>query len=424
MATSTTADRPRRVPLRVALALIALIALTVTTAARTASETRGQPRTVNPALIDSSAIFDTSILHRISITVEQGYLVALDQQLDQRVPCTFVFDGIRFPMAGIRRKGGINSLTDMSDKPSLSIKLNAFYGRQRLGDLDKLILNNGKQDAAFVNEHLGYGLYRRAGLIAPRTAHALVELNGEPFGIYVLREAIDRQFLERNFGPRSARGNLYEGSCPFDDPCTDFVRMPERMELKRERRDNRSRRDLNRLAKVIRKTPGRSWESRIDLDGFITGYAIDALTGHWDSYAYNMNNYFLFHRPADGRFVFIPHGMDSVFDVDGVYDEVWERPHPLDRPEGYLAQRVWERPPLRRRFEHELRRILAEVWQTDTMLAQIEQVRRVIHSANATDPNTLHDLATFDAKIGTIIEFISTRATGVFSTTRSSADSD
>jgi hypothetical protein len=67
---------------------------------------------------------------------------------------------------------------------------------------------------------------------------------------------------------------------------------------------------------------------------------------------------------------------------------------------------------------------LDDVWQTDAMLAQIEQVRRVIHSSNATDPNTLQDLATFDAKIGTIIEFISTRATGVFPSTRSSADSD
>jgi len=48
-----------------------------------------------------------------------------------------------------------------------------------------------------VNEPLVYSVYEVAGIPAPRTALARVTVNGETFGIYVLRETYNHQDLAR-----------------------------------------------------------------------------------------------------------------------------------------------------------------------------------------------------------------------------------
>jgi len=356
-----------------------------------------------------ATVFDTRVLHEIAITVEEKDLATLDRDRSRRVPCTFTFDGHAYVMVGIRRKGGINSLSPLSEKPAFSIKLNAFIKHQRLFGIDKLILNNARQDVAFLNEHLGYELYRRAHLPAPLTAHAVVTFNGEPRGVYVIKEAVDRQFLVRNFGVADAGGNLYEGSCPFDDPCTDFLEQPQRMELKRQGEERRNRDDLRALVKVVRETPEAEWvravRERLDLDGFLTGCAIDALANHWDSYSGNVNNYFMYDRSSDGRFVFIPHGMDSLFGVDGVYPDIEVR-SPFAPPKGRLAEDVREAPALAGAYERAIQRVLREAWDERALMERIEQVGRTLHSTTRTDPRTQADLARFDGAVDRVRRFI------------------
>lgn len=368
------------------------------------------------AAVAGRSIFDTSVLHRVDIVVAAEHLNALEHDLLQRVPCTFTIDGAAFPVSGIRKKGGLNSLTPLDDKPAFSVKLDEFRTSQRLGSVDKIILNNGRQDTAFLNEHLGYEICRRAGLVAPRTAHALVTFNGEPNGIYVLREAVDRQFLERHFGPGDAHGNLYEGSCPYDDPCTDFLRFPRRMELKRENEEARKRDDLYDLIALIETTPDSVWieavSRHLDLDGFITAYAVSALTNHWDGYAWNMNNYYLYHRPSDDRFVLIPHGMDSLFGVDDHYGDV-EVEDPFLWPVGRLARKVRNAPDLQARFVRTIDRVLREAWDVDSLTARIDRLEALLDGVTGADDRTRSDLGDFEYGADEIRDFIRERKASV-----------
>jgi spore coat protein CotH len=395
------------VPIATSLAGVAL-ALLLYRAAGTGISTRPDDDLRRAAEV----VFDTSVLHAIEISVDEEQFEKLDEAGARAVPCTFTFDGRSLRLVGIRRKGGMGSLSPLFGKPALSVEFNEFIRGQRLFGLDRLILNNGMQDAAFLNEHLGYEICRRAGLAAPLTAHALVTINGELRGLYVLREAIDRRFLERNFGAGNGSGNLYEGSCPFDVPCTDFLRMPERMELRQESKRRRGRDDLRELVRAIRTSSGDAWitetRRRLDLTAFITLYAVCALTNHWDSYSGNMNNYYLYHRPSDGRFVMLPHGMDSLFGVDGMYQDI-PVADPRDPPAGLLAEKVWGTPATRSHFEVELRRVLDKAWNVELLLERTERVERLLAAVPDEEPRLLDDLIRFEEASVEVRRFISTR---------------
>lgn len=268
---------------------------------------------------DSAAVvFDRTTLHTVEITVEESDMAQLATDLENRVPCTVRYDGELVEGAGVRQKG--NTLVEVFSKPSFSLKLDEVDERARLYGLSKLLLNSSEQDPTFLREMIGADMHARAGLPAARIAHALVRLNGVDEGIYVVVEAIDKEFLQRHFGKYNDEGNLYEGPC-----CGDFVDDIDHMELKDQVKDGRTTEDLRALADVVLSAPDAELAAklgeRLDLEGFIKGYALEALLDHWDGYSYKGNNYYMYDNPDDDRFVFMPHGMDRIlkdtsFDVE------------------------------------------------------------------------------------------------------------
>src|SRR5207247_2620715 len=113
-----------------------------------------------------------------------------------------------FQRVGFRLKGW-SSYQSIQGKASFAIKFDEFVREQRLGGLSKLLLNNSQQDPSCLRESLANSLFRQAGLPAARTRLARVSLNGRDLGTYVAIEAMNKDFLRRNFG--NASGSLYEG---------------------------------------------------------------------------------------------------------------------------------------------------------------------------------------------------------------------
>jgi hypothetical protein len=248
------------------------------------------------------------------------------------------------------------------------------------------LLNNAVQDRSLLNEHLAYSLYRRAGLAAPRTAHALVVLNGRAYGFYVVREAFDKRFLRTAFG--DGRGNLYEGNC-----CMDFAAplgSPALLELKDEE-EGRTRRDLEALAAVVENAPDdtleQELEALLDVDAFLTGYALEAALAHWDGFAFNLNNYYLYRRPRDGRFVLLPHGMDQLMDRPG-FD-------PLQAPQSRLPWRIWAHPALNARLRARMLQVVREVWDEPSLRERAEAVRAVLETSPQQSGRVRWELADF-----------------------------
>jgi hypothetical protein len=328
--------------------------------------------------------FDTRFLHFVSIQVAPEHLESLEYDREQRIPCDISINGVSVPNAGIRQKGGQGSVSSLDEKPGWSLKFDEFVRGQTYRGLDRLVLNNARQDRSLLNEHLGYELYRQAGLAAPRTAHALVMFNGKFHGFYVVREAYDKRSLRAAFG--DGRGNLYEGNC-----CVDFAAplgSPALLELKNEQEEGRTREDLEALAAVVEQAPDdaleTALEARLDVDAYLTSYALDAALAHWDGYSLNLNNYYLYRRPRDGRFVFLPHGMDQLVELP--------ESDPLEEPRARLARRVREHPSLNARFHAHLARVVREVWDEQALAARAHSVRTVLETAPRDDPRVRVEL--------------------------------
>ena len=117
-------------------------------------------------------------------------------------------NGTKVPSVGIRKKGFIGSLDET--RPSLKIKFSEYVKQQPVAGLDRLTLNNNKQDTALVSQLLSYKVFNTAGVKAPRCSLARVTVNGNYLGIYSNVEPYKKPFLKARFGDDT--GKLYEGT--------------------------------------------------------------------------------------------------------------------------------------------------------------------------------------------------------------------
>jgi spore coat protein CotH len=346
-------------------------------------------------------VFDTTALHRISITVTPDDARLLIRRTSEHEHCTFTFDGVTLKDAGIRQAGGVyHPYVSIENKPSLSLKFDEFTKGQTLFGLDKLVLKNELQDYSLANEHLAYEVFRRAGVPAPLTAYAQVTINGVDDGIYLLREPIDKDFLERNFGKGADAGNVYE-----IENTLDFVRNPEYPTLKDEGKNGHVRGDLERFAAAVRATSGATFEHDLapllDIDRFVTYVAAEIATSHWDGLTFRNNNTYVYARTSDGKFVFLPYGADQA--MGGPSMNGWAD---MSRPRSSLVQQMMTSPALVGRLRTETARIGSEpVWNRQVLSARLAAAAKVLATAPTT-ARTGRDVAQFQQYRATMDELI------------------
>jgi spore coat protein H len=337
-------------------------------------------------------VFDTSVLHRIDIVIAPDVARTILNRTSDRVRCTFTFDGIVLKDVGARQAGGtFNRFVAIDEKPTLSLKFDDFVDGQELHGLEKIVLKDGRQDTGLVAEHLTYEVYRRAGIAAPMTAYAHVTINGVDSGIYVMREPINRDFLTRNFGRRYSDGNLYELNYR-PDPMVS----PREIALKDEVEQKRQRTELLGAAEAVQNASPETFVTAVskyvDLDRYITFYAVEAATSNYDGFTFNVNNAYLYAHPRDGRLIMIPHGADSSF---WAIAQITKLRSPFQTPRAALARRVQSIPELAQKFASEVARVGREpVWDKKALHARLAEVARILASAPAT-PRTAADVKKF-----------------------------
>ncbi len=262
---------------------------------------------------------------------------------------------------GIRKKGFFGSMDQQ--RPSLKVKFNEYEDNGTVGGVDRLTLNNNKQDQSLASQRMAYDLFRKAGLVAPRTSLARVTVNGEYFGIYSNVESVKRDFLQRNFG--SSDGDLFEGTVP-----ADFAEgQIERFEIKQ----GKNRKDIEALATLLANDEDdekllKQLEEQIDIDLFLKYWALESLIGFWDGYAGNQNNYFLYQDPESGKFHMIPWGADFAFTPQFQSGPV------SVKAKGRLAYRLNQIPSIRQKYQDTLNLLLDEIWDEEELQQQINTV--------------------------------------------------
>jgi spore coat protein CotH len=108
-------------------------------------------------------------------------------------PAQVMIDGQLRNNIGVRKKGFLSSLDRV--KPALKIDLSQFQANSAVYGLKKLTLNNAKQDPSLIRQCVGYQLFARAGIPAPRCNFAQVSVNGQNVGTYVNVEEVRTPLL-------------------------------------------------------------------------------------------------------------------------------------------------------------------------------------------------------------------------------------
>ena len=278
---------------------------------------------------------------------------------------TVTVDGTRLPRATIKKKGFLGSLSNY--RPSLKLKFDQFIDGQEVSGLDAMTLNNAQQDPAIIRQCLGYALFAKAGLVAPRCSFAHVKVNGTDLGVYAHVEAIDKDLLRRRFDKPG--GNLYEGT--LSDFNATYVRT---FDLKG---SNVDRADLTALTAALSASDAELLtrvEPLVDVTEFIDFWAMETLLRQWDGYSGNTNNFFLYGDPSTGKFVFIPWGADATFTAS---------PASMDVPDGVLlrgelARRFYGLPELRARYLARVRALLDTVFDEPALRREVDRMAALV----------------------------------------------
>ena len=279
-------------------------------------------------------------------------------------------DGEALEGAAVRKKGGLGSLSRL--RPSLIIDLDRNVtdpaAAQSLHGVTRLTLNNDRSSPAHNRQCMAYEMYARAGLPASRCNLARVLVNGVDLGTFSNVEPVRKPLLRRLFGDDS--GNLYEGR---EDG--DFTESGvERFQIK----TNETSADRSDLRAVVQALAAdddsvvAELERVVDLDQFRRFWAIETLTGNWDSYSGNTNNFYVYHDPASDRLVFLPWGTDTAFTGGSIIDSYNQTLTVYAT--GALSNRLYNLPAERERFRALLGELNDSLWDAAALEARLDQL--------------------------------------------------
>ncbi len=331
--------------------------------------------------------YDTSFVHEVELTLEPenwaslraesrsifgilgpGCLTSPPPQVFNWYQADLRFDGRLLSDIGLRKKGFLGSLDGI--RPALRIETDHFVADQDLEGYEHLTLNNGRQDPSRLRQCLAYDVFRKARIPAPRCSFAHVTVNGEDLGLYLLVEPVRKAFIRDHFSEGRddpATRQLWEGT--LSDFRTEFMSTFE------PKFDSApvSTAPIEAVKAALDAPDDdlvRALSEVIDLDAFLTFWAVEVVLAHWDGYAGNTNNFFIY-QAADGRLRFLPWG------VDGTFVDLPERPDGTPAPVsvlalGALARRLYLHPDGQALYHAALREVLAEAWDPGALLAQVD----------------------------------------------------
>ena len=157
-----------------------------------------------------SLLFDQSVVHTIDITMDGWDDFIANATAEEYVDCNIIIDGEKFNHVAIRAKGNtsLSSVATLgSQRYSFKVEFDHFVEGMTYHGLDKLSLNNMIQDATMMKDYLAYTLMNKMGVPSSLCSYVQINVNGEPWGLYLAVEGLEDAFMERN---GMTKGELYK----------------------------------------------------------------------------------------------------------------------------------------------------------------------------------------------------------------------
>lgn len=177
----------------------------------------------------SDSLFRQNNLPVLEINLPTSALdyINSDPTAEIYVEGSLTYNGETISPIGIRYKGSVGAFVGgvsgenwtnpsgrkTATKLSMKFKINWKGYHSTFYNLKTLQLHSMNLDNSQMHDRLGYWLFRKMGVPAPRCVHTKLYINGEYNGLFSLVEQIDEQFTEYHFSDGS--GNLYKEVWPL-----------------------------------------------------------------------------------------------------------------------------------------------------------------------------------------------------------------
>ena len=295
-------------------------------------------------------------------------------------------------LVGFRLKGNTSRY---SGKKSFKISFNTFAPGTRWQGVKDLNLNGEHNDPTVARARIAWNFARRMGLAAARVNHVALYVNGTYFGVYANVEHLNDDYVQHRYGTDD--GNLYK--CLYPAPLQfrstnpndyKFVSAGRRAYELKTNTEQDDYSDLATFIQLLNQTPDAdllcALDTLLDVNEYLLTLAVEISLGHWDNYAVNNNNYYLYRDPSDGKFHFLLYDLDNTmgidwFGIDWTSKNVYQWGNT-----GYpLYGRLMANAALRQRFTYYLK-AANDLLYAPEFRTQILQIRDQIAPFAALDP--------------------------------------
>jgi hypothetical protein len=294
---------------------------------------------------------------------------------------------------------------------------------QKYQNEKKINLNGQHNDPTMIREKLFYHCWQKLGMPPRQTSFVKLYINAQYMGLYTnLQEMDDSKWLNTAFGTDT--GNLYK--CTYPARLNYLGSNPQvyknitgaggarAYELK----TNLIQDDYTDLIQLIALTHppiNSNFAAQIqqifDVDNYLKTLALDVMTGNWDGYAYNKNNYFLYKNPVTNKFQYITYDTDNTFGVD-FFNTDWAKRdyrnwqnNQETRP---LAKAILGVPQFFDKYKYYIDTISNYITHPDTLYPIIDTYKALIQSAAQADTYRTLDygytMAAFDGGFTSTID--------------------
>lgn len=336
----------------VSCSFLAAVAMVHSLAACSKSKSKPEASTAERAA-SMTELYGLKKVPTFDIELSEADIESLRAEPKEWIKGGFAYGEERYDKVSIRIKGN-RSLRSIDEKPALKLRFNKGekYKDRRFLGVHQLTLNNLVEDPTMIREYLSYRLAREVGLPVPKAGFANLRVNGEEYGLYLVVETPDENFLERQFG--NGQGELYEGEygCDVTEDDVDGFDLDSGSE---------DRSALARFAKAASGTgeelASELWRGEgapVTLEHLSLFLAFSAYVGDFDGY-HHSHNYRIYRNPTDDKWQFMSWGLDRS----------WFKDLPPYSSRGHLATKCFSHLECRKAYLLAMRRVHAAAEKLD-----------------------------------------------------------
>jgi len=332
--------------------------------------------------------FNDEALHEIRLSINPADWARLRANFRENTyyECTFQWRNVTVDSIGIR-SSGLGSRNPQ--KPNLRVDFDRFETKQQFLGLKSVKLDANTQDSSQIRERVTMAFFARLGLPASRETHTRLFVNDQLIGLYAVVEAVDKDFLQRNYNQND--GYLYEYNWNFDwrfqHLGTDLTKYsPILFDPKTHEKDPNPA-PIEAFVRAANQASdadfAREVGQYIDLQKFLTHVAGETVMAEVDGILgrFGMANFYLYRFERMNLHQFIVWDKDNTFS-DPLKD-IFQNAN-----EHVLMRRALAAPGMRDFYLAELVRAASTAGGPGGFLEQqVNRVHNQIRSAALADPN-------------------------------------